>query len=352
MKPSVTLIPLSAIYGAVTRTRLAAYRRGLFLTSKLPVPVISVGNMTTGGTGKTPLVEWVCRTLAGAGASEGRKICVLTRGYGRANPETQVVVSNGDELLAGEREAGDEPFLLARNLLGIAAVISNPNRVTAGKWAIENLDAKLFVLDDGFQHLRLARDLNIVTIDATNPWGGGGLLPYGRLREPMSGLSRADCVVITRADQAEDLTSMKQAVQRLVGEAPIFTSRMLTSGIKRVDGEVFDKATLVSQPVGAFCGVGNPESFFTHLSREGYHVAFTHAFADHHHYKQSELDALVEEAKAHGVSVFMTTAKDAIKLRSFNMGLPCSVLEIRISIDEEAHLVEVIRDGTSQNRGD
>jgi len=354
MKPSVALIPLSAIYSAVTRTRLAAYRRGWFSVSKLDVPVISVGNLTTGGTGKTPLVEWVCRAIASGGAAEdlreGKRVCVLTRGYGRDNPKTQVVVSNGVELLAGEREAGDEPFLLAKNLLGIAAVVANPDRVAAGEWAVKNLNAECFVLDDGFQHLRLARDLDIVTIDATNPWGGGSLLPSGRLREPRAGLSRADCVVITRAEQVEDLPSIRAAVEQLVGAVPVFSSRMVTSGIRKLDGESADTESLQSQTLGAFCGVGNPESFFNHLRVEGFAPAFTRAFADHHNYNQSELDALVKEAKSRGAEGLITTAKDAIKLSPSNLKLPCYVLEIQILIDEEDRLVKIIRNTACQNR--
>ena len=352
MKSSVSLLPLSAVYGVVTRTRLAAYRRGWFFTSKLPAPVISVGNLTTGGTGKTPLVEWVCRAAANVDVGVPKRVCVLTRGYGRENPKTQVVVSNGAEILAGEREAGDEPLLLARNLLGIAAVICNPNRVTAGKWASEKLNTEVFVLDDGFQHLRLARDLDIVTIDATNPWGvgGGSLLPYGRLREPPAGLSRADCVVLTRTDQVADLTSMKEAVAELAGAIPIFSSRMVTTGIRRLSGASIDRGNLVAQPLAAFCGVGNPESFFEHLRREGCVPTLTRTFADHHHYKQSELDALAKEAKANGAEGLITTAKDAVKLSSFNFELPCYVLDIQIAIDDEDRLVEMIRNAVHQNR--
>lgn len=348
---SLILIPLGAVYSAVTRARLAAYQRGLLSVSKLPVPVVSVGNITTGGTGKTPLVEWVCRTIVDLrlpeAALEGKKVCVLTRGYSRANPKTQVVVSNGTEILAAERQAGDEPFLLAKNLVGIAAVISNPNRASAGTWAIENLKTEVFVLDDGFQHLRLARDLDIVTVDATNPWGGGSLLPQGRLRESPHGLSRADCVVITRAEQVQDLTSIKEALQQFVGNAPILSSRMLTSGTRRIDRASGDREDVPPQPVGAFCGVGNPESFFEHLRRDGHQLAFTRAFADHHQYKQSELDVLVQGATARGAKSLVTTAKDAIKLTSFNFGIPCYVLEIQILIDEEDHLVEIIRDAIS-----
>jgi tetraacyldisaccharide 4'-kinase len=356
MNPVTAMIymPLSTVYRVVTQARAAAYRNGLFVTSKLAAPVISIGNLTTGGTGKTPLVEWVCRVVAekgvgknaDEGTSETKRVCVLSRGYGRANPNMQVVVSNGAELLATEREAGDEPFLLAKSLLGIAAVISNSDRVAAGQWAIENLNAEVFVLDDGFQHLRLARDLNIVTIDATNPWGGGSLLPNGRLREPVEALSRADCIVITRTEQAEDLASLRKAIQQLLGDAPVFSSRMVTSGIKRLDGEAVD-AALISQPLAAFCGVGNPGSFFNHLRREGLQLVFTRAFADHHSFNQSELDAVIREAKSRGAQSLITTAKDAIKLESLNCGIPCYVLEIQISIDEDSGLVELIRNAIS-----
>lgn len=351
---SLILPPLSAIYRAATRARLTAYRRGWFSVTRLAAPVISVGNLTTGGTGKTPLVEWVCRVVPGnrldsrseaaCEISPGKKVCVLTRGYGKANPKSQVVVSNGPELLADELESGDEPFLLAKNLVGIAAVIANPNRVDAGQWAVENLKSEVFVLDDGFQHLRLARDLDIVTIDATNPFGGGSLLPYGRLREPPSGLSRADCIVITRTEQVEDWAKTKEAVERVAGTVPVFSSRMVTSAIRELGGEKADSEGLRSQPLAAFCGVGNPESFFNHLRRDDYSLALARAYPDHHRYKQPDIDTLVEQARSAGASALITTAKDAIKLAAFNFEVPCYVLEIQISIDDEHSLIHLIRD--------
>jgi len=348
MNPFASLIlpPLSAIYSVVTRARITAYRRGWFSVSKLSAPVISIGNLTTGGTGKTPLVEWVCIALA---RETGKRVCVLTRGYGRANPQSQVVVSDGNKLLASEREAGDEPYLLARNLIGIAAVVCNPDRAAAGEWAIKNLGSEVFVLDDGFQHLSLSRDLDIVTIDATNPWGGGSLLPYGRLREPRAGLSRADCIVVTRTEQVEDMVSLSESVQRLAGAIPVFTSRMMTSGIRGLNGESVSNESLLAQPVAAFCGVGNPESFFNQLRREGYSPVFTRAFADHHDYNQADLNRLIKEAKDHGANALVTTAKDALKLASLEIELPCYVLEIKISIADDARLLKMIR-AACQNR--
>src|ERR671928_1251974 len=206
---SIVLPPLSLLYDAVTRTRLSLYRRGTFHTTKLDRPVISIGNITTGGTGKTPLVEWVARTIASA----GKKVCILTRGYGRKNPHLQVIVSDGYGVLASPSEAGDEPYLLATKLTGLAGVISSADRIAAAEEAIKDFGTDCFVLDDGFQHLRIARDLNIVCIDATNPWGGGQLLPYGRLRESLDGLTRADCVVITRCDQVRDVDDLRSDIR-------------------------------------------------------------------------------------------------------------------------------------------
>ena len=345
------LLPFSGLYGAVTRARLTAYRRGWLSVSQLASPVISVGNLTTGGTGKTPLVEWVCRVIA-SGSAVKKTVCVLTRGYRRTNPQSQVVVSNGAELLADERQAGDEAFLLAQNLLGVAAVIANPKRFAAGKWAIENLKSEVFVLDDGFQHMQLARDLDIVTIDATNPWGHGDvygrLLPAGRLREPLSSLSRAGCFVITRTEQVEDLAIIKRQVERTAGSVPVFTSRMVTASVRKVNEETANVPDLKAQRVGAFCGVGNPGSFFTHLRREGYSVAFTRAFVDHHTYTQVDVDRLVEEARSRGCQAMITTAKDATKLGSFKFEVPCFVLNIQIEIDDEDELIKFIRDACQQ----
>src|SRR5688572_7018629 len=246
---SLFMMPLGVLYGAITRARKAAYRNGIFTVYRLPAPVVSIGNITTGGTGKTPLVEWVCRELA----KDAGKVCVLTRGYGRVNPEMQVVVSDGSRILVDQRLAGDEPFLLAGKLIGVAAVIANADRVAAGHWAIQNLGANAFVLDDAFQHLRIARDVDIVTVDATNPWGDGELLPHGRLREDIDGVSRAHCVVITRAEQVASLDYLRTSIQKHTS-APVFTSRMVTASLQSIQGGPVDYSKLTAGSVAAFCG--------------------------------------------------------------------------------------------------
>ena len=338
------LPPFSLLYSAAVHTRMAAYRRGLFPVIKLDVPVISVGNLTTGGTGKTPLVEWLCRTLA----REGRKICILTRGYGRTNPRQRVLVSDGANVLSNPADGGDEPFLLAQNLQGIAAVISDRDRVAAGQWAIRELGSEVFVLDDGFQYLRLVRDLNILTIDATNPWGGGSLLPYGRMREPKSGISRADCVVITRSDQGES-ASVEKEVRKFLGTQPILVSQMKTVGMRQLKSTSLESSAMAGQPVAAFCAIGNPKSFFEHLRVEGHNVVLTRVFSDHHNYDQSDIDRLIHDAQQHGAKHLITTSKDAVKLQSLNFDVPCHILDIEISINDTVSFLEILHKALSSS---
>jgi tetraacyldisaccharide 4'-kinase len=333
---NLVLPPLSVLYSAIVRTRLAAYSRGFLSPTTLDVPVISVGNLTVGGTGKTPLVEKICRLLF----VENRKVCVLTRGYKRSQPNKRVLVSDSKSVLTSEEDAGDEAFLLAQNLLGVSAVISDADRAAAGKWAINNLGIDCFVLDDGFQHLQLARDLNVLIIDATDPWGGNELLPSGKLREPLSGAKRADCVVITRMETASDLDSITKRLQRLAPDKPILSSRMKVKQLR----PLHHSAPLASSsPVAAFCGIGNPDSFFRMLQQAGHPVVVTKAFADHHRYTQAEIDTLITAARNAGSFSLITTAKDSVKLRSLNFSMPCYVLEIEIESDDEERFRTMLR---------
>ncbi len=249
--------PLSAVYGALVSARRALYRAGTFTAHRLDVPVISVGNITTGGTGKTPLVEWLARALA----AEGRRVCILSRGYARADERKRVIVSDGECLLAGAREGGDEPRLLAEALLGAAAVVSDADRYAAALWARKHLGSEIFLLDDGFQHLRLKRDVDIVTLDATAPFGGGHLLPRGRLREPLGSLRDADCIIITRADLAEDADSLAIEAMRLSdGRAVVLKSRTRTRRLRALRGPANERqfeSVAVGRPLAAMCAIGN-----------------------------------------------------------------------------------------------
>ena len=346
MNPSFALAPFSALYGAVVRARLSLYRRAFLKSARVDAPVISVGNITAGGTGKTPLVGWLARVVA----REGRRACVLSRGYGRRDERERVVVSDGESLLAGADAGGDEPRLLAEQLLGAASVVSDADRAGAARWAIANLGAEVFILDDGFQHMRLARDLDIVTIDATAPWGGGYLLPRGRLREPTSGLRRADCVVITRAELIGDTGPLRDEIGRLTrGGALVLESSVRTTGVRPLDSASEIHPDGVStQPAAAFCATGNPQAFFKHLRDDGHHLIHTRAFPDHHAFLQDDLDALVIKAESRGGRLLLTTAKDAVKLRSLRSRLPIYVVEIEPVFDDEERLVALVRRAISR----
>jgi tetraacyldisaccharide 4'-kinase len=344
MNSAVTfaLTPLGSLYGVAMRARRALYYSGLLRVHELSAPVISVGNLTTGGTGKTPLVEWIARDLA----QTGHRPCILTRGYGRRNAGNRVIVSDGNQIIADAARAGDEPLLLAENLKGLAAVISDADRVSAAHWAVQNLQSDVFVLDDGFQHLRVARQLNIVAIDATNPWGNGKLFPAGVLRESPFELARADCIVITRADDLNQTEALQREINAQSKGRPVFHSRMRLSGSRATP---FGQPSIAAEEIGAlrvaaFCALGNPESFFALLRRNGYQLAHTQVFRDHHFYTQGDIDRFVQEAIAHGAQILLTTAKDEVKLRALTFELPCYTADIAIEIESQEKLRALIAD--------
>jgi tetraacyldisaccharide 4'-kinase len=336
---TVALAPIGGIYGIFVKARNACYRRGILRTQQVGVPVISIGNLTSGGTGKTPLVEWTARELA----SLGRQVCILTRGYGRTNPGRQVVASSGKEILADVAQTGDEAFMLAERLRGQAAVICNADRISAAAWAIKNLGSDVFVLDDAFQHQQIARDLNILAVDATNPWGNRRSLPAGILREPIKELSRADCVIITRTD-LDNSRGLPVEIEKIHPGMPVLLSRMRQTQLREVatNSPLTDSEEIKALRTGAFCGIGNPESFFQLLQREGYSLAYQRSFLDHHNFTQPDLDLIVREAQSEGAQALLTTAKDATKLRSLNIGLPCYAVEIEIEIEHAEILRELI----------
>jgi tetraacyldisaccharide 4'-kinase len=334
---TLALAPLSVLYGLAVRVRNAFYRRGILPTKTVGVPVISVGNLTTGGTGKTPLVAWIAREVCAAGF----RVCVLSRGYGRKNSQHRVIASDGENVTADVTETGDEPYVLAEKLLGKAAVVCDADRVASAKWAIPNLSIDAFVLDDAFQHQGVTRQFNVLTIDAGNPWGNGWLLPAGILREPIAELARADCIVITRADTT-GVEALRERIDQLGPDIPIFLSIMKQTEPQKINAE--GPAGGVHDPsrVAAFCAIGNPAAFFTALREGGYDVVQASSFRDHYRYTQKDIDAIVHEAQAHGAEALFTTVKDAVKIRSLNFVLPCYVADIEIEIERAEMFRELI----------
>lgn len=302
------------LYQKIADIRNSLYDRGVFKSYSLGVRTISVGNITMGGTGKTPLVAYVAEILADAGA----KVCILTRGYGRET-SGRVLVSDGERVIVDARTGGDEPVELARKLIGKAIVIADADRVASAKWALGNFAVSVFILDDAFQHRRAKRDVDIACVDATTS------LDNVLLREPLANLRRADAIVITRSNLVPDVSETSQRIASLAPSAPIFLSK-----------SVLDENLETGQPAFAFCGLGNPESFFELLRRSGYELKGTATFRDHHVYLQSEATDLGERARTAGATVLLTTAKDAVKLESLDFGLRLEVVEVQIEIDDEA----------------
>jgi tetraacyldisaccharide 4'-kinase len=316
----------SALYGQAVALRNALYDRGIFRSHQLGARTISIGNITTGGTGKTPLVGHVAELLA----ARGEKVCILTRGYGRKNGNSRVLVSDGNKVFADAAAGGDEPVELARRLIGKAVVVADPNRAAAGRWAKEEFDITAFVLDDGFQHRKSSRDLDIVCIDATDPFGSRRMLPAGRLREQIRNLSRAHAAVIMRSG-TENIESLRSELSLFIPDKRIFEASRRVRRLTPLDG--------APAPVGnarhlAFAGLGNPEAFSAWLSQQAFTVVGFRRFRDHHPYTQADIDALQEQARREGADALLTTAKDAVKLLGLSFELPCCVIEIELALDD------------------
>jgi len=319
------LFMLSVLYGFAVRLRRIFYGLGLLPRRKLPVRVISVGNLTLGGTGKTPTVIHI----AGMLSTRHRRPVVLSRGYGRKNESELVLVSDGDQVLVGAGSGGDEPVLIATRLSGVP-VVAGKDRYRSGLFALERFNPDTVILDDGFQHLRLRRDADIVLVDATDAFGNGKLFPAGILREPLSALGRADAVLITRADRATDLEALKAALQQHT-RARIFTSHQEPRElVDSVSGDITPLSALRNTAALVFSGIARPASLSALLSSLGASIKEEMIFPDHYEYDRSDLAAIYQKAADHRVSLIITTEKDAVRLKDLR---PEGILALRIDLE-------------------
>lgn len=322
--------------------RRAAYRRGWFKTRRLRRPVVSLGNLTVGGTGKTPLVVAIARILRKHGRNPG----ILTRGYGRRSREPLVGLEPAAARSPNPRECGDEPALLARALPDVPIVIC-ADRYRAGCLAEERFRVDVHLLDDGFQHWALARDTDIVVLDTTQEISDRALLPAGRLREPSSALQRADCVILTRMELGNPGPLEKQ-VRRINARAEIFHSMTKLDHLVDIhSGRIYPANAFEGEPVLAFCGIGNPAAFFADLRKWGFSVIGEQAFPDHHGYSGIDIGELWVWTKDMGkragkveAKALVTTEKDAMNLPAPDKtkvegGIPFVACVIESSICEE-----------------
>lgn len=299
LKPALLRFGLSCLavgYGLGTGLRSLAFQWGLLRATRVSVPVISLGNITTGGTGKTPFAAFVAQWFR----ERGVRVVFLSRGYG-ADPGAV-----NDEALVLNQLCPDVPHL------------QNPDRVASARIAIEELESQLLILDDGFQHRRLARDLDIVLIDATNPWGYGALLPRGLLREPLRAVCRAGLIVITRVDDVslEQLQQIRDRLARMRGTSECVEVSFPPRRLINSNGESAEWSSLAQARIAAFCGIGNPSAFQHLLERNGFPVAGPtfRVFPDHHRYTRQDVEQLRTWAEELGSPVIVTTQKDLVKL--------------------------------------
>jgi len=329
------LDPLAALYGAGVAARLAAYRRGLLPVRSAGRPVLSVGNVAAGGTGKTPFVRW----LAGELLAKGFRPSILTRGYGRKSRGT-VVVSDGAGVLASVGDAGDEPALLARALPSVP-IVADVRRARAAS-AAETLApaTTLHLLDDGFSHVALARDLDVVLLDATAPDAGGALLPAGRLREPLASLARADFLVVTKTEQA-DPSRARELAARYAPGVPVYHAATRVLGIRDAAGLAIDPADLPGATCVAVAGLARPEAFLATLAGLKIAPAAFRAFRDHDPYGPAALGRIERAAEESGATAVVTTEKDAIKLDG-RLHLPVYRVAVDMPVVEPGFVAEAL----------
>jgi tetraacyldisaccharide 4'-kinase len=301
---------LSGFYLAGLKARQAAYGAGLMRRQKVNAWVLSIGNITAGGTGKTPAAIYYARKFLG----EGRSVVVLSRGYGRAAPAAgPLAVSDREKVLLSPRECGDEPYLIARKVPGVPVVVC-AKRVKGAELAMERFGAEVIVLDDAFQHVAIARDEDIVVIDCANPFGFGRVLPRGLLREPLSALGRATRFLLTRADECEH-EHIIEKLKELNPAAEILRSRHRPVGLTALSGEGEEACDWVSgKKVLAVSGIGNPKAFEDTLKRLGARLVHALRFEDHRWYDAADIAAIESAAKRFGAEHIVSTEKDGVRL--------------------------------------
>jgi tetraacyldisaccharide 4'-kinase len=322
------LAAVAGSYRGLLGAREWLYARGVLASRALDCPVVAVGNLTVGGTGKTPAVELAVRMLR----ELGHRPAVLSRGYGRRSQGVQVVADAASIRLDAE-EGGDEPFLLARRLPGTPVVVGG-NRFEAGTLARRRFGVSALVLDDGFQHRTLVKDLEIVMARAANPWGNGRLLPGGPLREPLDGLARAHLVVATGARRAADADEVRATVERIAPGVPVLTAVheptecFESSAMRFVPLSALGKARLL-----AFAGIGSPDGFMRTLTDTAVDVRGFESFGDHHWYTREDLARLDRRAAETGAEGLATTEKDWVRLRTLPPPKrPLYVLSVRLRL--------------------
>ena len=336
------LFALSCLFSGIVQLRWYLYERRILRNKPLGCLVVVVGNLTVGGTGKTPVVEKFARTLA----ERGRKVAILSRGYkskkepllkklwrnlshGEADPPK--IVSDGETVLLDSEEAGDEPFMLARNLPGVVVLVDK-NRVKAGSYAIRRFGCDTLILDDGFQYLPLKGRLNLLLVDKTNPFGNQHLLPRGVLREPIKHLSRASYIFLTKSDGRKD-EPLVELIRENNPRAEIIECAHRPQFLEPIgEGERLPLEALRGARIAAFSGIASPESFEGMLRDFGAEIRYNKRFLDHHRFSRAEIRRLYRDVADADIAMIVTTEKDAVRLFD-DIKAPLPLYYLRLEID-------------------
>jgi len=329
------LFAISLLYGGVVKLREILYKKGVLKSKRLPCKVISVGNLTVGGTGKTPMTLYLAKQLTHAGYN----VAVISRGYGGGAEKSGGIVSDGQVIFMDPQMAGDEPFLIARNLKNVPVVVGQ-NRFSAGMSAIRHFSPDVIILDDAFQHLQLARDIDLVLLDSRCPLGNGHLLPRGPLREPLSALLRADAFIFTRSAPATCDLPLATSHFSLLTSHSFLTSHVpyLCKLIREShsDSESYHISMLKGRKAYAFSGIAKNDDFCRTIADIGCELVGFSAFPDHHRYSDKDFDLISRSAKAAKADILVTTEKDEVRIpHKFRFPLDLAVIGIEISFGEK-----------------
>jgi len=335
------LFVLSIMYAGIMKIRALLYQWGIFQINKLPCKIISIGNISIGGAGKTPMTLYIAKMLK----QLGFRVVILSRGYKGTYKQACAIVSDGKEIFMDARSAGDEPFLMAKKLSDIPVIVGK-KRFECGQMAVQVFSPDIILLDDAFQHLRLFRDINIVLLDAHNPLGNSHVIPRGVLREPKSHLHRAHLFVLTRAKDSNNVSQ----IQPYIVNKPVFKCNHVPDQLIQINnaGQVtfFHPETLKNKAVYAFSGIANNDSFLEMLASLDYQIVGSEHFNDHHDYHENDLKMILENVINSGAAYILTTEKDYVKVcNQIQWTLPLFALGIQMRFGKDTNRFEsTIRD--------
>jgi tetraacyldisaccharide 4'-kinase len=340
----IVLSILALVYRAVVAVRNYCYDRGIKKPYRLPVPVIGIGNIVMGGTGKSPCVRLVAEKMAAG----GRRVAIVSRGYGAPRRKTSypIVVSDGTRTTPGAYAYGDEPAMLAEQLHN-CIVIVDPHRVRGGAFAVERYGADVIILDDAFQHRRIFRNLDILLLDCAAPFGNGRLIPAGHLREPAGNAARADVILLTRCETSPGETTVS-AIRAVNPRAPLITSRHIPIHVRTLpDGPRIPIQRIANKKTAIFCGIARPHDFASTLEKTGATIVWKRFFPDHHYFSRQEMESVAAEAVRAGAETVITTEKDAVRIPpgvSWPLPVYALVIELNTGRDGDKLLESVLHE--------